>query len=107
MAINVKTIYAGGLRMTPIDLGESIIQNKEVRDNSKSFGVQLANYFRSDLKFIIKRNHKRHTNSFVLEFQNFTNRKNAQGQFYNKRTQKIESYNHVGMIPNFSYKIEF
>jgi hypothetical protein len=107
LAINVKTIYTGGLRITPIDLDASIAENETVYDYVNPFSTQLPNFFRTDLKIIFKRNFKHVTSSLVFDLQNITDRENQGGEFYNIKSKKIEKYNQVGLLPVVSYKLEF
>ena len=107
LAINIKTIYTGGLRQSPINLEKSIENGNVIFDYSHPFKEQNDNYFRTDIKLTLKRNYKHLTSSLVFDIQNVTNRKNDGGDSYNPQSKKIEKYEQVGLLPIISYKLEF
>jgi len=105
--INIKTIYAGGLRTTPIDQVASIQAGKTIYDEQAAFTLQNDAYFRSDLRVSMKWNRKRITSTLSLDIQNVTNRLNVYGQWFDSDNQKIETSYQTGLIPVLNYKIEF
>jgi hypothetical protein len=107
MGIHFKSIYTGGLRQSPIDLEQSIIQKETVYDNTVPFIEQNPNYFRVDFKVAFKRNYKKMTTSLIFDIQNIMNRKNYSSDVFNESTQLIEQSTQVGLLPVISYKIEF
>ncbi|MGZ8538737.1 MAG: TonB-dependent receptor plug domain-containing protein, partial [Flavisolibacter sp.] len=106
--INIKTIYAGGLRTTPVDVTRSQQEGKTVFMESEAYSLQNPNYFRSDLRLSIKWNRtKRLTSSLSLDIQNISNRLNVLGQWYDTDKSAIVTEYQNGLIPVLNYKVEF
>jgi hypothetical protein len=105
--INIKTIYAGGLRTTPVDLAQSQSKGYTVFDEYHANTLTNPDYFRADLRLSIKWNRKNITSTLSLDIQNLTNRLNVYNQYYNDETNSIEYNYQTGMIPVLNYKIEF
>jgi hypothetical protein len=103
--INIKTIYAGGLRTTPIDLERSVQEGSVVYMENKAYTLQNPAYFRTDLRLSMKWNRARLTSTLSLDIQNITNRLNIYGQWFDSdKSQVITSYQ-VGLIPVLNYKV--
>jgi len=105
--INLKTIYAGGLRTTPIDFEASQAKGYSVFDEYKANTLRNPNYFRSDLRLSIKWNKRNFTSTLSLDFQNVTNRKNVYNEYYDEDENRIKYSYQTGLIPILNYKIEF
>ena len=87
--INGKSIFAGGNRITPIDLPASRAAGETVRDNTRRFGEHAPAYWRFDVGISYKINKKRMTHSILLDIQNVTNHENVDFQFYSSSSDKI------------------
>jgi hypothetical protein len=105
--INLKTIYAGGLRTTPIDFAASQDKGYTVFDEYKANSLRNPNYFRTDLRLSIKWNKRNFTSTLSLDIQNVTNRKNVYNEYYDEDENRIKYSYQTGMIPILNYKIEF
>ena len=105
--INIKTIYSGGLRTTPIDETSSIQQGYAVYKEKQAFSNQNPAYFRTDLRLSMKWNRKNLTSTLSLDIQNLTNRLNVYGQWYDDDQGKVVNTYQVGIIPVINYKVEF
>lgn len=105
--INLKTILAGGLRTTPIDLEASRQAGYTVFLEKEAYSLQNPAYFRTDLRISMKWNRKRHTTTLSLDIQNLTNRLNIFSQYFSEEKNKIENLYQTGLIPILNYKIEF
>lgn len=105
--VNIKTIYAGGLRTTPVDLAQSQSKEYTVYDDYNAYSLRNPDYFRADLRVSMKWNRKRFTSTLSLDIQNITNRLNVYNEFYNDETNKIEYNYQTGLIPVLNYKVEF
>jgi hypothetical protein len=106
IGVDAKLIYAGGVRVTPIDLAKSIAQKRTVLDNSRIYGEKLMAFFRLDIQLEWKVQYKSMTGSAILGVQNATNRKNAVRQSYDAGLSKIKYSYLLGMIPVFGYKVD-
>lgn len=107
VGVNVKLIYTGGLRDTPVDLEKSRAEGSTFYFEDKAYTIQNPDYFRTDVKLSVKRNRPESTHSISLDIQNVTNRKNIYGKFYNPETDKVKTYYQAPLIPVLSYKVEF
>ncbi len=105
--LNIRTLYSGGFRTTPIDIAQSALEGKTKYIESLSFTEQLPNYFRSDLRLSLKKNRARFTSTLALDLQNATNHQNLGGQYFNPETGDIKKWYQLPLLPILSYKIEF
>jgi hypothetical protein len=105
--VNLKTIYAGGLRNTPIDFDASQQQGYTVFIEKNAYSLQNEAYFRADIGISMKWNRKNLTSTLSLDIQNVTNRLNVFGQWYDNEKNKIVTSYQTGLIPILNYKIEF
>jgi hypothetical protein len=106
-SIDCKMIYAGGVRVTPIDLAKSIAQKTTVLDNTRIYEDKLSNIWRVDLQTEWKVQYGKKTGSLIAGVQNLFNRKNPVSQSYDPVTKQIK-YNYLlGLIPVVGYKVDF
>jgi len=107
LSVDIKMIYAGGVRVTPIDLAKSIAQKTTVLDNTRIYEEKLSNIFRIDLQAEWKVQYGKRTGSFIGGVQNLFNRKNPVSQSFDPATKQIR-YNYLlGLIPVVGYKVDF
>ncbi len=107
VGLNIKSVYAGGLRRTPIDYEASVLSGETEYIESRPFDIQTPNYFRIDTKFSVKRNRPKSTTTWSLDLQNATNRKNVYGEYYDPLTGKTKTAYQAPLIPVLSYRIDF
>ncbi|MFN8155348.1 MAG: TonB-dependent receptor [Bacteroidia bacterium] len=107
IGVNIKVMYSGGQRQSPVDVEASRDLGETVYDNNNAFTVQQPDYFRTDLRFSMKRNRPNSTHTLSLDLQNATNHKNIWAQFYDPLTDKVKTFYQTPLIPVLSYKIEF
>jgi len=105
--VNIKTIYAGGLRNTPINFAASQQAGYSVFKEKEAYSLQNSAYFRTDLRVSIKWNRKNLTSTLSLDIQNISNRLNVFSQGYDPEKNEIVTYYQAGLIPILNYKIEF
>lgn len=105
--VNVKLIYAGGMRTTPIDLGKSQEKGYAVFIEDQAFSLQNPAYFRADLRVGLTWNKRKHTSTLSLDIQNLTNRQNIFNQGFDEEKNVIVNNYQTGLIPVLNYKIEF
>ena len=91
LSIDVRATYAGGKRFTPIDLEASKAEKDEVRDGTRAFELQYADYFRLDVKPGYRFNTKRVTHEFTIDIQNVTRNANVFQQSYDIKNQTIKT----------------
>lgn len=105
--VNIKTVYSGGLRSTPINMDASQANGYTVYIEKEAFSLQNPAYFRTDIKLSMKWNKKRATSTFSLDIQNLTNRQNIYTRIYDAFTGDMRNIYQAGLIPVLNYKIEF
>lgn len=107
IGLNIKSIYVGGFRYTPIDLPASIAAGETKEDESKTFENKNPDYWRLDVGVSAKRNFKKLTSTLSLDIQNVTNRKNVGGQYFDVNTGAIKYWYQTPLLPILSYRLEF
>ncbi len=105
--LNIRTIYTGVFWATPIDFEESQSLGETRYVEALAFTDRQPDYFRTDVRFSIKRNRSKSTSTVSLDVQNATNRKNLGGQYYEARTGEIKKWYLLPLLPILSYKLEF
>ena len=107
LAVNLKGVWAGGLRQVPILINESIAKAETVYDYDRAFEERIEDYYRFDLgvSYIINRPKSTHTIS--LDVRNITNHINPFIQDFDIETGKVEKLSHLGIIPAGIYRINF
>lgn len=107
IGINIKTLYAGGMRNTPIDFNASLKKGETVYRENEAFRLQAKDYFRADVKFSLKRNRPKSTVSWSLDVQNVSNTKNIFGEYFDPLTGTTKTAYQAPLIPILSYKVDF
>ncbi len=107
LGLNIKMVYAGGFRDTPIDLAKSTAQGSAYYIQDKAFTIQNAAYYRTDVRVSMKWNRKNRTSTLSLDLQNVSGRKNVYGNYYDPLKGNISTIYQNGLIPILNYKIEF
>ncbi len=105
--INLRALSSGGLRTTPIDYEKSVQDGNTQYVQSLAYSEQLPGYFRTDLRFSMKRNRARSTSTLALDIQNVTNHQNLGGQYFDAQSAEIKKWYQLPLLPILSYKIEF
>lgn len=107
LGFNIRSIYGGGLRTTPVNLEESIEKNETVYEEEMAFENKNPAYFRTDLRVSLKWNRPKSTSTLALDVQNVTNRQNIFGTYFEPAKGEIETVYQAPLIPLISYRIEF
>ncbi len=107
LSIDIKAIYAGGLRRIPIDLESSIISDEIEYDFENAYEPRNQNYFRVDFRAGFKLDMKKTSHEWAFDIKNISNQKNIFGYDYNEDTKKIDKEYQLGIVPIFLYRIYF
>ena len=107
IGFNLKSMYIGGFRYTPIDLSASLAAGETKYVDSKTFSGKNPDYWRLDIRVSLKRNYKKATGTVALDIQNTTNHKNVGGQYFDSQTGAIKYWYQAPLIPILSYRLEF
>ena len=105
--VNVKLIYAGGYRNTPIDEPASAAEEQTVYFQKLAYTLQNPAYFRADLRLSLKKDYRHMTTTLSLDLQNLTGNKNIYDQEYDPFQGKVINLYQTGLIPVLNYKVEF
>ena len=107
--MDTKFTTAGGRPYTPIDLVASKAAGREIRDNTKPFSENLDDYFRWDVKLgvVINSSKRKFTQTFFLDFQNVTNKKNIFSQAYSVEQNKAYNLYQIGFFPDVLWRVQF
>jgi outer membrane receptor protein involved in Fe transport len=105
--VNIRMLYAGGLRTTPINLERSLQNGYVLYREKEAFTQQNEPYFRSDLRLNLKWNRAGLTSTLSLDIQNVTNRLNVYGQWFDSEKGEVVTIHQTGLIPVLNYKVEF
>lgn len=99
----------GGRWVTPVDVGKSIAERKEVLDEQRYNSEQLDSYLRLDTKFGIRIDSRKRklSQTFYLDLQNVTNRENVFLRRYNPLYGTVGRVNQIGFFPDLLYRIQF
>ena len=103
----MRTFYSGGLRTTPIDYAKSMQVGQTKYIESEAYTQQVSSYFRTDIRFSVKRNRAKTTTTLALDLQNVTNQKNIYGNYFDPQSGKVKTAYQFPLLPVLSYKIEF
>lgn len=107
IGLNAKIVWAGGKRMIPLDLEESIKQGSAVYEMDDMYSIKGKDYFRLDLGVKIHFFKEKTEHVISLDIQNATNRINEWAQIYDSQREKLVVYPMAGLIPILNYKVKF
>lgn len=107
LALNGRFIWAGGNRVTPIDLQASQWTQETQFVDSKAFEDQVPAYWRGDITVSYRINNEKVAHIISLQVQNVTNRENVAGYYYDTDEQKVLPFTQFGLIPILKYRLEF
>ena len=107
IGLNIKSVYSGGLRETPIDEPSSVDKGYTIYFEDQAYSRQVQDYFRTDIRLSVKRNRTKSTVTWALDIQNATNYKNVYGKYFDPQSGKTKTGYQAPLIPILSYKIDF
>lgn len=112
LGINLRSVYLGGLRVTPIDEAASRVQQQTVFMDELAFSEQLSDYFKVDFRLSLRTNKAGRRNAgrtsvWSLDLQNALNTQNVAFQFYDNVEGKVVTKYQLGLIPILTYRLEF
>ena len=107
IGINIKALYAGGLRNTPINVTESISRGEPVYYEGQAYTQKNKDYYRIDVRISLKRNYKKLTSTVALDIQNTTNRQNIGGTYFDVGKGIVKTWYQSPLLPILSYRLEF
>ncbi|MES2373231.1 MAG: TonB-dependent receptor [Bacteroidota bacterium] len=106
LGLDLKMIHNGGVRVTPIDLHQSILQKATVLDNNRIYEEKLPALFRIDLQTEWRVQYTKMTGSLIFGIQNLMNRQNPVNQSYDASLGRVKYTYLLGLIPVIGYKVD-
>ncbi len=107
LALDIKTVYAGGKRFVPIDIEASKAEGNVVYDWENAYKNRLSDYFRLNARITFKLNGKKIAQEWGLDLQNLTNHENIYMQTWNNSTKELETSYQSGFMPMMTYRLRF
>jgi hypothetical protein len=107
--LDVRISTIGGRYTTPINVAASLNAGYEITDTLHYNSQQLDSYLRLDTKFGFRMNSPRHrmSQTFYLDLQNVTNRKNIFLLQYNQAKGIAAPIYQIRFFPDILYRIQF
>jgi hypothetical protein len=107
LGFNLKGTFNGGEYYVPIDLKKSIMQHREVLDETNAYKLRLPSFFYLDLTLTYRLNYRKISGILAIEIKNLLNNQPDVGYLYDDFNQNLEPQKSLGILPLISYKIEF
>ncbi|MBI5540211.1 MAG: TonB-dependent receptor [Bacteroidia bacterium] len=104
---DIKFVWSGGPRLTPIDVEKSRTLGITVFDVEHRYTEKSPDYFKFNFKIGYRKNNKKSSHYIFLELQNVTNHKNIASQYYNPIKNEIYTYYQLGFLPILNYRVQF
>ena len=104
---NIKLTTIGGKYITPIDFAASQAKGEAVYKESKAYSEKQDPYFRTDLKVGFRKDYKKSSMEFAIDFQNITNHQNIFSQGYNKLRNTVSTNYQQGFFPVPMFRYTF
>ena len=109
LTVDVRLSTIGGRYTTPINVAASLSAGYEILDTLHYNSQQLDPYFRMDTKFGYRINSRKRklSQTFYLDLQNVTNRKNIFLLQYNQAKGVAAPIYQIRFFPDILYRIQF
>lgn len=106
LAIDLKVMYGGGIRVTPIDLPKSIALRRQVLELGCLYEDKLEPFSRTDLQCEWRVQYGRRTGALIVGVQNLLGHRNPFRQYYDVGSQSIRYSYLLGRIPVAGYRVD-
>lgn len=107
LGLNGRIAYVGGFRATPIDVAASLDSGSTIFIDNLAFTEQQKDYFRTDLRIYYKTSKGTSSNTWSLDIQNLTNRRNVAFSYFDPLLGEVIVKNQLTIIPILSYRVSF
>ncbi len=107
MNINVRSLFAGGRRITPYDYERSLKENRNYYLYDQAYEKQVKDYLRIDFRIGLIFQGSGLTHELALDIINITNSKNVYREKYNTKTKKTKTDYQQGIFPMGLYRLYF
>lgn len=107
LGFNVRLLWAGGNRYTPVDIAASQDVGRAVPIWNQAYSAQVPDYFRPDVRVSYRWNREQFSSTLSLDVQNVINRANIFTRFYSSSEGSMVDSFQLGLIPVLNYRVEF
>jgi hypothetical protein len=109
IGLNIKLMYRGGYRFTPVDVVRSLKSKKIIYDTQNTYSSQLPYFMRIDGGIHYRRNCRGFSWLLMLDVQNVTDRMNVFRKKFSYSNGKIITTEDVsvGIVPVVNFRVEF
>jgi len=107
ITLDLRSVYAGGKRYTPIDIQKSILKKRTEYDWSRAYELQYNPYFTLDARLSFKWNLKKIDQEWAIDIKNVTNHRNVFQQIYNPLSGHVKTDYQQGFFPVMFYRVRF
>lgn len=107
VSISGKFTLQGGERISPLDYDASLAAQEVIYDETQAYSLRKPIVYLLHANFGLTFNGKKVSHGIAIKVLNATATKENLGHRFNYKTDQIETYEEVTIVPNFSYKIEF
>jgi hypothetical protein len=107
--INIKSLFRGGYRYTPVDYEKTLKSKRVYFDVTRTYKEQLPDFIRIDAGASYRRNNPGYSFMIMLDVQNVTGRKNIFRKRFSYENNRIIETNvySLGAVPVVNLRIEF
>jgi hypothetical protein len=105
--VNLKASYTGGEYYIPVDLGQSVSENREVLDYTQIYTQRLEPFLYLDFTANYRINYRKTSLVFTAQAKNILNKKTVLGYSYNDYSKSVDEQTELGFIPMLSIRYEF
>lgn len=107
LQLGARSVLNGGLRYTPGDEELSRAAGEFVEQAGQAYALGVGTYYRIDLRVSYRKNLQKIAYILSLDVQNAINRRNVRDQIYDPGFNKLINRYQSGLIPVFSFQIDF
>jgi hypothetical protein len=107
LTANGKLIIKGGNRTTPLDINQSIIENRSVYQEDKYLEEKVKDFIRMDISATYRKNHKKFSWELSLDIQNVTDRQNIFNSYWDDERHKVMDTCFPGLLPIINFRLVF
>jgi len=107
ISLNVKIVFGGPSRFTPIDLEKSNDLGWTVWDEANAYSLSGDQFTKIDFSISYNWNKKKTRQEIKLDIVNVTNNDTKISEYYNSLTQEIETSTQLPLLPVLLYTIQF
>ncbi len=106
-SIDLRGVFAGGLRYLPIDEVRSAQENTVIYNFDSAYEKRTTPYFRTDLRLSFKTIGKKVTQEWALDLQNLSGNKNVYALNWDNVNNRVYQTYQQGFYPMFLYRLNF